>query len=235
MPGNLSGMKVSSTAQPFVPNGSDLHEIAVAARGCQGCELFENATQTVFGAGSMGATVMLVGEQPGDVEDREGEPFVGPAGRLLDRALAEAGVDRSAAYVTNAVKHFRFKSTATGQRRIHEKPSARHVSACGPWLAAELAAVEPQIVVALGATAAQALFGAAFRVTKQRGELLEWPPAAGPYVGNTVPVTAGLATIHPSAVLRARTSDERDAAFAGLVADLQVVARAVQLWQAHQT
>src|SRR6195952_1733358 len=187
MPGNLSGMKVSSTAQPFVPNGSDLHEIAVAARGCQGCELFENATQTVFGAGSMGATVMLVGEQPGDVEDREGEPFVGPAGRLLDRALAEAGVDRSAAYVTNAVKHFRFKSTATGQRRIHEKPSARHISACGPWLVAELASVGPQIVVALGATAAQALFGAAFRVTKQRGELLEWPPGAGPYVGHTVP------------------------------------------------
>ena len=228
MPGNLSGMKATTTAQPFVPGGSDLHELAAAARGCRGCELFENATQTVFGAGSTGATVMLVGEQPGDVEDREGEPFVGPAGRLLDRALAEAGVDRSAAYVTNAVKHFRFKSTEAGQRRIHDKPAARHVSACQPWLTAELATVQPQIVVALGATAAQALFGSAFRVTQQRGQLLEWPPAVGPYADSPVPVSAGFATIHPSAVLRARTADERETAFSGLVADLRIVARAVQ-------
>ncbi len=190
-----------------------------------GCELFENATQTVFGAGSPGARVMLVGEQPGDVEDRDGAPFVGPAGRLLDRALAEAGIDRSAAYVTNAVKHFRFKSTAGTQRRIHEKPAARHVTACQPWLSAELAAVTPHVVVALGAAAAQALFGSAFRVTRQRGELLDWPPAAGPYAGSTVPVEGALATIHPSAVLRARTPDERDTAYAGMVADPAVVAR----------
>jgi DNA polymerase len=220
-------MKATSTAEPFVPTGSDLEGLAKAARECRGCELFEQATQTVFGAGSAGATVMLVGEQPGDVEDREGTPFVGPAGRLLDRALAEAGVERSAAYVTNAVKHFRFKSTGNSQRRIHEKPATRHVSACQPWLAAELTAVEPEIVVALGATAAQALFGSAFRVTKQRGELLHWPPAAGPYAGSTVPVTAALATIHPSAVLRARTPDERENAFAGLVADLRIVAKAL--------
>jgi len=123
------------------------------------------------------------------------------------------------------VKHFRFKSTGNGQRRIHEKPSARHVSACEPWLAAELAAVRPGIVVALGETAAQALFGSAFRVTKQRGELLEWPSASGPYAGSSVPVAAALATVHPSAVLRARSTDEREAAFAGLVVDLSVVAR----------
>jgi DNA polymerase len=221
-------MRETSTAEPFVPTGSDLRGLAVAARGCRGCELFKDATQTVFGAGPAGASVVLVGEQPGDVEDREGAPFVGPAGRLLDRALAEAGVDRSAAYVTNAVKHFRFKSTGNSPRRIHEKPSSRHVSACEPWLAAELAAVEPQIVVALGATAAQALFGSAFRVTKHRGELLEWPPTAGPYVRSTVPITAALATIHPSAVLRSRTPDERETAFAGLVADLAIIAKTLR-------
>ena len=219
---------VTRTAEPYVPPTIDLTGLADAARGCRGCELFENATQTVFGAGLAGATIMLVGEQPGDVEDREGMPFVGPAGRLLDQVLAEAGIDRSAAYVTNAVKHFRFKSTANSQRRIHEKPSAGHVAACGPWLAAELAAVEPKVVVALGATAAQALFGRSFRVTKQRGELLRWPPADGPYAGNSVPVNAALATIHPSAVLRARSSDERQAAFAGLVDDLQMVAAALR-------
>jgi len=219
-------MTTISSAEPFVPAESDLPGLAAAARECRGCELFESATQTVFGAGSAGASVLLVGEQPGDVEDREGVPFVGPAGRLLDRALTEAGVDRSAAYVTNAVKHFRFKSTGNGQRRIHEKPAARHVNACEPWLAAELTAVQPKIIVALGATAAQALFGSAFRVTKQRGQLLDWPPPAGPYVGNTVPAAAALATIHPSAVLRARTPDERETAFAGLVADLRIVAEA---------
>jgi uracil-DNA glycosylase len=226
--GYLFSMMVTSTAEPFVPAESDLAGLAAAASGCRGCELFENATQTVFGAGASGATVMLVGEQPGDAEDREGLPFVGPAGRLLDQALVEAGIDRSAAYVTNAVKHFRFKSTDKGKRRIHEKPSARHVTACEPWLVAELAVVEPKVVVALGATAAQALFGRSFRVTKQRGELLQWPPSAGPYAGSSVEVTAALATIHPSAVLRARTSEERQTALAGLVADLRVVAGALR-------
>jgi uracil-DNA glycosylase family protein len=226
--GTCVSMTAMSTAEPFVPAGSDLAGLAAAARECRGCELFADASQTVFGAGSPGATVMLVGEQPGDVEDREGAPFVGPAGRLLDRALAEAGVDRSVAYVTNAVKHFRFKSTGSSQRRIHEKPATRHVSACAPWLAAELAAVQPEVVVALGATAAQALFGSAFRVTKQRGELLAWPPLAGPYAGSTVPAVASLATIHPSAVLRSRTPEERETAFAGLVADLKIVAGALR-------
>ncbi|MGS0687124.1 UdgX family uracil-DNA binding protein [Nakamurella sp. GG22] len=221
-------MMAASTAEPYVPAVTDLPSLAEAARGCRGCELFENATQTVFGAGSAGARAMFVGEQPGDLEDRAGAPFVGPAGQLLDRALTEAGIDRSAAYVTNAVKHFRFKSTAGGQRRIHEKPAARHVSACEPWLTAELTAVQPEIVVALGATAAQALFGSAFRVTKQRGELLDWPPAAGPYSASAVPVTAAIATIHPSAVLRSRTAEERDTAFAGLVLDLRVVAAALR-------
>jgi len=220
-------MMATGTAEPFVPAAADLDGLAAAARGCRGCELFENATQTVFGAGTAGARVMLVGQQPGDVEDRDGVPFVGPAGRLLDRALAEAGIDRSAAYVTNAVKHFRFKSTAGSQRRIHEKPAARHVTACEPWLSAELEAVAPAVVVALGATAAQALFGSAFRVTRQRGELLDWPPVTGPYVGSTVPVEAALATIHPSAVLRARTPDERETAYAGMVTDLTVAARAL--------
>ena len=226
--GNLSFMTAILTAEPFVPSGSSLPELAAAARECQGCELFEKATQTVFGAGPAGATIMLVGEQPGDLEDREGAPFVGPAGRLLDRALDDAGIDRARAYVTNAVKHFRFKSTAGNKRRIHEKPSTRHVSACEPWLEAELAAVAPRMLVALGATAAQALFGSAFRVTKQRGELLEWPPAVGPFSGNGVAVTAALATIHPSAVLRARSSDERQAALDGLVADLKVAATAIR-------
>ena len=216
-------MTTKSSAEPFVPTKVDLPALAAAARRCRGCELYEDATQTVFGAGAAGAAVMFVGEQPGDVEDREGAPFVGPAGRLLDRAMAGAGIDRSAAYVTNAVKHFRFKSTANSKRRIHEKPATRHVSACEPWLAAELEVVAPAIVVALGATAAQALFGSTFRVTKQRGEILDWPPPAGPYMASTVPVTAALATIHPSAVLRARTADERETAFDGLVADLRIV------------
>jgi DNA polymerase len=152
-------MKATSAAEPFVPTGSNLAGLAKAARVCRGCELYEHATQTVFGAGPCGASVMLVGEQRGDVEDREGAAFVGPAGRLLDRAPAEAGIDRSAAYVTNAVKHFRFKTTGNGKRRIHEKPAVRHIFACEPWLAAEMAAVGPRVVVVLGATAAQALFG----------------------------------------------------------------------------
>lgn len=212
------------TADPFVPATTDLDALAAAARGCQGCELFADATQTVFGAGPSRARAMLVGEQPGDVEDRAGEPFVGPAGRVLDDALADAGIDRADTYVTNAVKHFRFVVAVGGKRRIHDKPAARHVAACRPWLTAELAAVTPRVVVALGATAAQALFGRGFRVTRQRGVLLPWPPAAGPYAANRVPVRSALATIHPSAVLRARTSEDRRRAFAGLVADLRVAA-----------
>ena len=138
-------MSETKTAEPYVPVRPSLRSLAEAAAGCRGCELYENASQTVFGAGPATAKVVLVGEQPGDVEDRQGEPFVGPAGRLLDRAFADAGIDRDLIYLTNAVKHFRWKSTASGKRRIHDKPEARHISACRPWLAAELAVVRPEI------------------------------------------------------------------------------------------
>ena len=205
------------TAAPFVPDGTDLAGLAAAAAGCRGCHLYENATQTVFGEGSASARIVLIGEQPGDVEDRRGRPFVGPAGALLDRALADSGVDREAAYVTNAVKHFKFTLASTGKRRIHAKPDSWEVNACRPWLRAELVLLDPEVVVCLGATAAQAIFGPAFRVTKSRGVLLPWP--AQEEEGVQAPYA--LATIHPSAVLRAQ---DREEAYAGLVADLTVVA-----------
>lgn len=213
------------SAAEFLPAGDALPELAESARACRGCDLYADATQTVFGDGSPRARVMLVGEQPGDVEDRAGEPFVGPAGKLLDRALAQAGVDRSLTYVTNAVKHFRWKATAGGQRRLHVTPGAAHVSACRPWLSAELAAVDPTLVVALGATAAQALFGPQFRVTRERGVLLDWPPTTGPYSGDATSapaLTHALATIHPSAVLRGDPS-EREQLLQGLVEDLRLI------------
>lgn len=198
------------TAAPFVPDTDDLDAVRAAAQGCRGCHLHENATQTVFGRGGVDARLMLVGEQPGDLEDQQGLPFVGPAGRLLVRALDEAGVDRSTAYVTNAVKHFTF--TPRGTRRIHATPDTWEVAACRPWLKKEVALVEPELVVLLGATAAKTVYGSSFRVTQSRGQMLEWPVDPGPQA---------LATIHPSAVLRA---DDRDAALASLVADLRVVA-----------
>ncbi|MCW2680770.1 MAG: bacteriophage-type polymerase, partial [Frankiales bacterium] len=186
---------------------------------CRGCPLWEPATQVVFGAGPADARLVLVGEQPGDQEDRAGEPFVGPAGVLLDGALEEAGIDRAAAYVTNAVKHFKFR--AQGKRRIHASPDTWEVRACTPWLQAEVALLQPDVVVLLGATAGKAVFGSAFRVTQSRGVLLPWPPS-----GDSERYGSGqaLATIHPSAVLRA---DDRDAARAGLVADLRVAAAAL--------
>lgn len=183
------------------------------AEGCQACELWRNATQTVFGEGRAGAPLMLVGEQPGDREDLAGHPFVGPAGRVLDEALAEAGIEREDAYVTNAVKHFKW--TARGKRRIHGKPNRQEVTACRPWLDAELAAVGPEVVVALGATAAQALLGPAFRLTQHRGEDLAETGIA-PHV---------LATAHPSSVLRVPDPAGRAEARAALVADLAVAAR----------
>ena len=200
-------------AAPFVPESTDLDVLRAAAAGCQGCPLHEPATQTVFGRGRTGARLVLVGEQPGDVEDQKGLPFVGPAGRLLVQALDEAGVDRSDAYVTNAVKHFKF--TVLGKRRIHATPDGYEAGACRPWLAAELAAVRPDLVVLLGATAAKTVYGGSFRVTQSRGVVMEWPAPDGP---------RALATIHPSAVLRA---DDRDAALAGLVTDLRVAAAAL--------
>jgi DNA polymerase len=204
-------------AEAFVPAGADLAGLERAAAGCRGCELYRNATQTVFGDGDADARVVLMGEQPGDQEDRQGKPFVGPAGKLLDRALDDAGVDRSRAYVTNAVKHFKFVRTEGGKRRIHESPDRTEIVACRPWLTAELDVIGPDVLVCLGATAGQAVFGPSFRVTRQRGMRLEAPEPLSPDL-------VVLATIHPSAVLRSR---DRTAMYDGLVSDLRVVAQAL--------
>ena len=203
------------TAAPFVPKTTSLKVLGAAAHECRGCDLYKTATQVVFGAGPKSAQVMFVGEQPGDQEDRQGEPFVGPAGALLDKALADAGIARDQVYVTNAVKHFNWEPR--GKRRIHKKPRASEVKACRPWLEAELRAVKPAVVVCLGATAGQSMLGASFKLMQQRGRLLS-SPAAGRIV----------ATIHPSAVLRAPDSEGRKAAYAMLVADLKVVAKALR-------
>jgi DNA polymerase len=199
------------TAADFLPARRTLPALNEAVQGCRGCALYANATQAVFGEGAAHAEVMLVGEQPGDKEDLAGRPFVGPAGRLLDEALDEAGIDRSHTYVTNAVKHFKWQGR--GKRRIHQKPTWSESTACRPWLEAELDAVRPRVVVALGATAAQSLLGRDFRVTKQRGELLESPVAE--HV---------VATVHPSSILRQQDEDARQAERAAFVADLRVVA-----------
>jgi DNA polymerase len=216
------------SAAEFVPAGADLDGLRRAAAGCRGCDLWQGATQTVFSKGPVTARVVLVGEQPGDVEDRRGEPFVGPAGKLLDRAIAQAGLDPAQVYTTNAVKHFKFTAAPGGKRRIHATPDAAEIGACRPWLVAEFALLDPDVVVALGATAAKALFGPSFRVTRSRGTLLPWPAsAAHPDDFDRAGEEEGafaLATIHPSAVLR---SQNRDEAFAGLVADLGVAARAL--------
>jgi DNA polymerase len=198
-------------------------ELAEQARGCTACELYKSGTQTVFGAGDAHARIMLVGEQPGDVEDRAGEPFVGPAGRLLDKALHEAGLDRERLWLTNAVKHFRWQPAPRGKRRIHQKPGMQHVRACHPWLVGELQAVRPEVLVALGATAAQALFGSSFRLTAHRGERLAWPPQRGPFEGSGDSVRTVVATLHPSAVLRG-SDEDRAQLYAGLVADLRLAA-----------
>jgi DNA polymerase len=216
------------SAEDFVPAGATIDKLRRAARECTGCELYKGATQTVFSKGPVGARMVFVGEQPGDIEDRRGEPFVGPAGKLLDRAVADAGIDPADVYTTNAVKHFKFKATAQGKRRIHQTPDAHDVAACRPWLLAEFALLSPDVVVALGATAGKALFGSGFRVTKSRGVLMPWPgTAADPqaFGDSDGPESAfAMATVHPSAVLRA---DNRDLAFDGLVADLKVAASAL--------
>jgi uracil-DNA glycosylase len=198
-------------AGQWVPADPTLEELRDAAGDCRGCELWEPATQVVFSAGAGTARLALVGEQPGDEEDRRGIPFVGPAGRLLQRALDEVGIERSTVYVTNAVKHFRFRPAGPGKRRIHATPDRAHLEACKPWLVAELRLVDPTLVVCLGATAVRALLGSEVRVLRDRGQVLERETSLGP--------RRFLVTVHPSAVLRA---EDRDAAYAGLVRDLGV-------------
>jgi uracil-DNA glycosylase family protein len=210
-------MPDTSGAKP--PDSTDLDELRSAASGCHGCTLYKNATQTVFGEGTKKAKILVVGEQPGDKEDLAGEPFVGPAGKLLDRAFEEAGFDRSALYVTNAVKHFKFKRDERGKRRIHQKPGRTEVVACRPWLLAELRAVRPELVLLLGATAAQSLLGPKFRLTAHRGE----PVGAPEDVAELVP--SAVATVHPSAVLRA---PDRDEAYAAFVADLKAAGKTLK-------
>jgi DNA polymerase len=200
------------SAAPFVPESSNISKLSAAARQCTGCDLYKNATQVVFGAGPNRARVMFVGEQPGDQEDRQGEPFVGPAGALLDKALEDAGIPRDQVYVTNAVKHFKWEPR--GKRRIHKKPRMSEIKACRPWLEAELRAVKPLIVVCLGATATQSVLGPQFKLMQNRGQV--HPGAIADRV---------VATIHPSAVLRAPDSEGRRQAYEMLVQDLKVVAR----------
>jgi DNA polymerase len=212
------------------PGGVGLDGLRTAAANCRACELWKPATQTVFGEGPESARIVFVGEQPGDQEDRKGEPFVGPAGKLLDRALADAEIDRSDAYVTNAVKHFRF--TVKGKRRIHQTPGPEHLRACRPWLEAEFVVLKPEVVVCLGATAAKALISPSFRITKDRGQLLPWTPPGEAAVEpadedeDAPHQTWMLATTHPSAILRT-PDDARAAAYDALVADLKVVAHAL--------
>ena len=192
-----------------------LAKLRAAARSCTDCPLWEHATQTVFGEGSQRAKVMLVGEQPGDQEDLQGKPFVGPAGQLLDRALEEAGIDRGAVYVTNAVKHFKW--APQGKRRLHKKPSAREIAACYQWLQREIESLQPDLIVCLGATAATTLLGRDFKVSTQRGKFISREGSQ-----------RILATVHPSAILRSRDSQERAAAYADFAADIKLIKQALQ-------
>jgi uracil-DNA glycosylase family protein len=196
-----------------VPETSSLNEVREAARSCTACHLYKRATQTVFGEGPKRAPIMLVGEQPGDYEDVAGKPFVGPAGKILDRALAEAGIDRDEVYVTNAVKHFKWEPR--GKRRIHQKPNSREIAACRPWMEAEMRLVKPKMVICLGSTAGQAFFGASFRVTRERGKVLSSKLA--PKV---------VATVHPSSLLRQPDEVSRDREYAHFVVDLKAALKA---------
>ena len=210
-----SGPSAEELVEIGISHTPTLDGLREAAAGCRACPLWQRGTQTVFGGGAAPARVMLVGEQPGDQEDRQGRPFVGPAGRLLDQALEEAGIDRRATYVTNAVKHFKW--IARGKRRIHQKPSALEIGACRPWLLAEIDVLRPEVVVCLGATAAQSLLGRNFRVTQHRGEMLSAP--AAPHI---------VATVHPSSILRAPHEEARHREMRLLVADLVTVAAFLQ-------
>jgi uracil-DNA glycosylase family protein len=204
-----------TSAADFIPVLKTFPLLQDAVQLCRGCHLYQNATQAVFGEGQPTASAVFIGEQPGDEEDRTGRPFVGPAGRLLDRALQDAGIDRSAVYVTNAVKHFKFEER--GKRRIHKKPNASEIRACRPWLEAEMELIRPEIIVCLGATAAQAMFGSDYRVTRERGI----------FVGHLW-ATHATSTIHPSAILRAPDAEQRALEYAGFVADLKKVRALIQ-------
>jgi len=200
----------SPSIEAFLAKSAKLTELARQAQGCRNCPLWKNATQTVFGEGSPRSQIMLIGEQPGNQEDLKGKPFVGPAGRLLDTSLIEAGIDRKKVYVTNVVKHFKWEPR--GKRRIHKKPSASEIAACRPWLDAEIASLKPAVIVCLGATAAQALLGKAFRVTAQRGQFIE--SSLAPYV---------MATVHPSAILRAPDEETRHSEEQKFIMDLRQI------------
>jgi len=211
--------KLKESAGPFVPQDRTLPVLAEAVQKCKGCDLYKNATQAVFGdiENGVGATkpkvtIMMIGEQPGDQEDKQGRPFVGPAGKLLDKALEEAEIDRGKVYVTNAVKHFKWEPR--GKQRIHKKPSMKEINACRPWLDAELETVQPKLIVALGATAAQGLLGSSFRITQSHGRVQDAP--------GLPPI---IATLHPSAILRAQTDEDRHAQMRVLVEDLREAAR----------
>jgi uracil-DNA glycosylase family protein len=204
--------KIADKQRLLIPLNRTLEELRKDAKSCKACDLWRTGTQTVFGAGAAHPKIMFVGEQPGNQEDLEGKPFVGPAGKLLDSALEEAGIDRSKTYVTNAVKHFKWEPR--GKRRIHKKPNAVEIAACRPWLDAEIAALKPQVIVCLGATAAQALLGRAFRVTQQRGELMKSTPA--PFI---------MATVHPSSILRAPDEETRHNEMQRFIQDLKQLAK----------
>jgi uracil-DNA glycosylase family protein len=206
--------KSETSAADFFPERKSLKAFREAAAGCKGCDLWERGTQTVFGEGARRAEVVFVGEQPGNEEDLTGKPFVGPAGRLLDDALLEAGIDRAKCYVTNVVKHFKWEPG--GKRRIHKKPYAREIAACRPWLEAEITLVKPKVIVCLGATAAQALLGPQFKVSKQRGRFIE--SALAPYI---------VATVHPSSILRAPDDETRRAEKRKFIDDLKKAGRVI--------
>lgn len=210
----MDGVKLGPPVAALIPPHPTLASLRSAAANCQACDLWAKATQTVFGEGRPTARVLFIGEQPGDREDIEGKPFVGPAGRILDDALAQAGIDRGDVYITNAVKHFRWEGAARGKRRIHKKPRASEINACRPWLDAEIAVVRPEVVVCLGATAAQAILGREFSVLHDRGKLVE----------SSLPAKL-LATVHPSSILRAPDSETRKLEMARFVQDLKVVSR----------
>jgi DNA polymerase len=210
----MSKDKSETSARDFFPERKSLKAFREAAADCQGCDLWERGTQTVFGEGARRAEVVFVGEQPGNEEDLSGKPFVGPAGRLLDDALVAAGIDRSQTYVTNIVKHFKWEPR--GKRRIHKKPNAREVTACRPWLEAEISLIKPKVIICLGATAAQALLGPKFKVTKQRGQFIE--STLAPYI---------MATVHPSSILRAPDDETRHEEKRKFIADLKRVAQVI--------